>query len=152
MGYSHHDAISVTGTGGFAVGSKVDGETRIIDSSGNISDGNGIQQNVSQGVMSLAQQTDGGTGWHIAPYDCDVTGYVCLSVSSGTGRVVSVAHGSVGDDLMAWSGGTTGTIGVVIALTASAVPSLTAQEPFRLVVGTCATAQLSSVTLVLTKT
>ena len=54
-------------------------------------------------------------------------------------------------------GGATGfiigpTIGKVIAMTASAVPSLTANEVFRVVQATCATSQVTGVTIVLTKT
>jgi len=151
MGYTHHEAISATGTGGFAVGAK-GSETRIITEDGDIYDGDGVIQNTAQGVITTTS-TDGGTTWHVAPYACDVTAYVTASVSSGTGRTVSVVHGSAGDNVCSAAiGGASGTVGVVFTMTASAVPSLTALEPFRVVQTTCATAQVSGVTIVLTKT
>ena len=155
MGYTHHDKISVVTA--LAVGSSTAGETDIIDGSGNITVAGtltgsaGVSYDTSQGVMNF-WGTDGTTHWACAPYACDVSGYVILSVSSGTGRTVSVIHGSAGDNAMMWSGGVTGTIGKVIAMTASAVPSLTALEPFRVVISTAGTAQLTGVTLILTKT
>jgi hypothetical protein len=162
MGYTHHDAISVTGSGGIAVGSASAGESVVINTAGaltlagaitatgDITIG-GVQQNTAQGVLQTAS-TDGGTTWHVSPYACNITASVALSVSSGTGRVVSVVHGSAGDNAASWAGGASGTIGAVKAMTASAVPSLTAGEVFRVVQASCATAQISGVTIVLTKT
>lgn len=105
-----------------------------------------------QGVIT-ANSTDGGTTWHVAPYACDIAANVGFSVSSGTGRVVSVAHGSAGDNALATAvTGALGTVGKVVAMTASAVPSLTSGEVFRVVQATCATSQVCGVTIVLTKT
>lgn len=88
-----------------------------------------------------------------APYACDLSAHVQTMVSSGTVQVVSVAHTSGGDNALSLAFGTTGTVGVAQALTASAVPSATAGEVMRfVVVGCTVTAQLYGITLVLAKT
>ena len=92
------------------------------------------------------------TQWGVAPYACTVAGYVAWSVSSGTGRVVAVAHGSAGDNALSTGAtGVTGTIGAVVAMTASADTTLSAGEVFRVTSASCATAQPVGVTIILTK-
>ena len=93
------------------------------------------------------------TFWWRAPFACNLSGYVIYSVSSGTGRTVSIAHGSAGDNALATgTAGVTGTIGIAVAFVASASASATAGETMRIVTTTCATGQNYGVCLVLTKT
>ena len=160
MGYTHHDKISVVN--GLAFGSATAGETVVMDSTGNVTVAGtltgsaGVSYDTNQGVMSFATILAAGSSttiWFVAPYACDITGYCSYVVSSGTGRTVSIAHGSAGDNVCATAtAGATGTIGVVVGMVASAVPSAMAQEVMRVVTTTCATAQTYGVTLVLTKT
>ena len=93
------------------------------------------------------------TTWFVAPYACNISGWVALAISSGTGRIVSIAHGSAGDNAMATADtGVSGTVGTVITMAASASASATAQEVMRVVTTTCATAQTYGVTLLLART
>ena len=159
MGYTHFNKLS--STNGYAVGS-AGSETEIVDSSGNITcpaaltGSAGVSYDTNQGVLNFETTLAAGSStvmWFVAPYACNITGYCAFAVSSGTGRTVAVAHGSAGYNAVAIPAtGTTGTIGKVITMTASAVPSATAQEVMRIVTSTCATAQSYGVTLVLTKT
>jgi len=107
-------------------------------------------------VLTWTVVNAAGTGltmWWRAPFACDISGHVIYAVSSGTGRTVAVAHTSAGDNALATAtAGVTGTIGVVVALAASAVPSATAGEIMRITTTTCATAQAYGVTIVLAKT
>lgn len=155
MGYTHYNSISVTGTGGFAVGSATAGETRIIDSSGDTYKPSGTQLSTKEGVMNFylsGSSTAAQVQWGVAPYDCSVEGYVAWTVSSGTGRVVAVAHGSAGDNaLSTGTTGVTGTIGAVVAMTASADTTFSAGEVFRITCTSCATAQPVGITVILTK-
>ena len=155
MGYTHHDAISATGTGGIAVGAK-GSETRLIDSDGKFYKASGTQLDTAEGILNFNIVNAAGTGitqWFVAPYAATISANVTLSVSSGTGRTVAVVHGSAGDNALGLAAtGATGTIGKVVALTASVVPTCTASEPMRIVTSTCATAQLYGVTLTFTKT
>jgi len=91
------------------------------------------------------------TQYFTAPYACTLSGYVNFQVSSGTGRSVSVAHGSAGDNaLYTATQVTTGTIGVSVAFTASATATVTAQEVIKVTCTSCATAQVYGVTIVMT--
>lgn len=94
------------------------------------------------------------TYWWRAPYACNLSGYVIYGVSSGTGRTVSVAHGSAGDNALATgTSGVTGTVGIAVAFVASASASATAGETMRfVVVGSTVTAQQFGICLVLAKT
>jgi hypothetical protein len=94
------------------------------------------------------------TKWIVAPpFAASLSGKVVCSVSSGTGRLVAVAHGSAGDDAIAIPAtGVTGTIGAVVTMVASATATCTASECLRLVTGSCATAQVYGVTVVFAKT
>ena len=154
MGYTHFDGVSV-GSTGLAVGTRTAGETQIIDSSGNVYKPSGTQLNTAEGVVNFAAvlaAASATTIWWVAPYACNLAGYVSLAVSGGTGRVIAVAHGSGGDNAVATATlGASGTIGVVVSMAASAVPSATALEPMRITIASCATAQTYGVTLVLTK-
>ena len=149
VGPAGSESVVISTAGAVTVAGAVTATGDITTSGDIIADG--VVQNEAQGVMTVAT-TDGGTSWHVAPYACNVTGYVGLSVSSGTGRVISVVHGSAGDNALSIATGATGTIGKVLAMTASAVPSFTAGEIFRVVQATCATAQVSTCTIIMTKT
>jgi hypothetical protein len=93
------------------------------------------------------------TYWIRAPWACNLSGYVIYGVSSGTGRTVSVAHGSAGDNALATeTAGVSGTVGVAVLFVASASASATAGETLRIVTTTCATAQNYGVMLVMAKT
>lgn len=93
------------------------------------------------------------TIWWTAPYACNISGRVVYAVSSGTGRTVSVAHGSAGDNALATAtAGVSGTVGAVVAMVASASASATAWETMRIVTTTCATAQTYGITLLLART
>ena len=156
MGYSHFDGIAVTGSSGLAVGSATAGETVIIDSSGNIYDGGSVQQNTAQGVMQhswVTASTAAASDYYFtAPYACSVSGYVNFAVSSGTGRIVAVAHGSAGDNALATASGVTGSIGASVAMTASADVTFTAGEVMKCSLASCATTQTEvGLTVMLTK-
>lgn len=85
-----------------------------------------------------------------APYACTVAGNVVMTVSSGTGRVVSVAHGSAGDNALATAAtGVTGTVAKLVTMAASADVTMTANEIMKVTCATCATAQVYGVTLTL---
>lgn len=104
-------------------------------------------------VPMVMSSTAAVTYWWRAPYACTLSGYVVYGVSSGTGRVVSVAHGSAGDNALATgTAGVTGTVGIAVAFVASASASCTAGEVMRIACTSCATVQNYGVTLVLAKT
>jgi hypothetical protein len=156
MGYTHHSRIS--STNGYSVGAK-GSEQVIVDGSGSITtSGNlpvgGVQQNTAQGAIVLllaGVSTAAQTEWGIMPYACNVSGYVVLSVSSGTGRAVTVEHGSAGDvALTTGAQGVSGTIGAVLTFTSGTV-AFTAGEAYRVAMTSCATAQPVGVTIILTK-
>jgi len=86
-----------------------------------------------------------------APYACTISANVIMTVSSGTGRVVSVAHGSAGDNALATAvTGVTGTVAVLVAMAASADATCTANEIMKVTCTTCATAQVYGITLKMT--
>ena len=108
----------------------------------------------SEGVttVNLAQATTATVDYYIvAPYAASMSGYVVLSVSAGTGRVVTVNAGSAGAELGTTAiTGVTGTIGAVIAFTGSA--NVTAGQSLRVNLASCATAQVqAALTIVWTK-
>jgi hypothetical protein len=156
MGYTHFNRLS--STNGYSIGA-AGSESEVIDSSGNITAADiavtgayssSAGNTVGQACLSVTS-TDGGTDWITAPFAATITAYAALTVSSGTGRVIAVVHGSAGDNAVAMpTQGVTGTIGKVVTFTASAVPTCTAQEVMRVVQATCATAQVSAVTVVFT--
>lgn len=162
MGYTHHDAIAVTGTGGLAFGTATAGETRVIDSSGNITVAGtltgsaGVSYDTYQGVMTHAWVTASTavapSYYYTAPYACSVAGYVNFAVSSGTGRIVAVSHGSAGDNALATASGISGSIGASVAMTASADVTFTAGEVMKCSLASCATVQTEvGLTILLTK-
>jgi len=86
-----------------------------------------------------------------APYACTVSGNVVMTVSSGTGRVVSIAHGSAGDNALATAvTGVTGTVAKLVTMAASADVTMTASEIMKVTCATCATAQVYGVTMKMT--
>jgi hypothetical protein len=108
----------------------------------------------SEGVISIAiaQATTAAVDVYLpAPYAASLSGYAVFSVSSGTGRVVTVNDGSAGAELGTTAiTGVTGTIGAVIAFTGSA--NVTAGQALRINLASCATAQVQvGLTLALTK-
>lgn len=108
----------------------------------------------SEGVMliNIAQATTATVDTYItAPYAASLSGYVALSVSAGTGRVVTVNAGSAGAELGTTAvTGVTGTIGAAVAFTGSA--NCSAGQVLRVNLASCATAQVqASLTLILTK-
>jgi len=91
------------------------------------------------------------TTYFTAPYACTLSGYANFAISTGTGRTVSVAHGSAGDNVMATATQvTTGTIGVAVAMAASATATVTAAEVIKVTCTSCATAQVYGVTVIMT--
>ena len=108
------------------------------------------------GVMVFSYTAAAGvanTWWFVSPYACNISGWVSFGVSSGTGRTVAVVHGSAGSNAIATAEQvTTGTVGVAVTLTASATPSMTAQEVMRVTSTSCATAQSYGVTILLART
>jgi hypothetical protein len=110
MGYTHHDAISITGTStarGYAVGSATVGETIVITAAGvhKSSAGGAIPLGVSIAVPISADNT---VNYSVAPIAGAVTGYVSWGVSTGTVHSVVIKSGSAGSAITS-----TGTIGVV---------------------------------------
>jgi hypothetical protein len=86
-----------------------------------------------------------------APYACTISANVVMTVSSGTGRVVSIAHGSAGDNALATAvTGATGTVALTVAMAASADVTCTASEIMKVTCATCATAQVYGVTMKMT--
>ena len=168
----------VSGVNGVFIGSATAGETRIADSTGlyvgtgtgssnyRVAGTAGVYKVVGSSTVNIATQeglmtipivmasTAAVTTWIVAPpYAATMTCDVGLAISSGTGRIVSVTHGSAGNDALALAAqGASGTIGVVVAMTASAVPTCSASEILRVVAGSCATAQTYGVTITFTKT
>lgn len=92
--------------------------------------------------LSIAQATTAAVDTYmVAPYNASFSGYVVFSVSSGTGRVVTVNAGSAGAELGTTAvTGVTGTLGAVVALTGSA--NVTAGQALRINLASCATAQV----------
>ena len=101
-------------------------------------------------VVAAAGAT--GTFYITVPSACTIgSGYLNCSVSAGSGRSMTVSHGSAGDDLMAVATFTSnGTIGVAIAFTASATTTVTAAEVLKVSWTSCATAQHYGITMVMT--
>jgi hypothetical protein len=139
MGFTHFD--KVCGVNGVYVGAK------------------GSETGVFAGTSVLVNVTEASTAantqYIVAPIAGAVTGYAALSVSAGTGRVVSVALGSAGDNLCATAvTGVTGTIGASVVMSASSGGNTcTAGQALRVVLASCATAQVQvGVTVVFTPT
>jgi len=105
----------------------------------------------SQFIPIVAAAGSAITMYFTAPYACTFSGFLNTHVSTGTGRSVSIAHGSAGDDIMAVAAFVTnGTVGVSVAFTASATATVTANEVVKVSCTSCATAQVYGVTIVMT--
>ena len=160
MGYTHHKGISLTDEG-LAVGA-AGSESVVMNSAGDITvvgtltGSAGTSYDTSHAVVSILLAPAAAaaqTVYFTSPYACDIAAVCNFGVSSGTGRTVSVVHGSAGDNAFATtSTGVTGTVGVAVTMTASALPSATSGEILSITSTTCATAQEFGVTLTLTKT
>ena len=165
MGYSHFNGLAVTGSSGLAVGTASAGETRVMSSSGAITAPAGAAITGSSGVTHESLEQAGiithmfnqastatlTSVYYTAPYACNVSGYVTYSLTGGTGRLVSVAHGSAGDDALALSSNT-GAL-AQLALTASANVAFAAGDSIRVHFDSCGTAQTYvGLTILLTKT
>lgn len=158
MGITHFNKVS--GVNGVYVRSATAGEIKVADADGiykAVSGTTTVNISGSEGVVShfwtLASTALGTAAYYTAPYACNVAGYVNFTVSSGTGRVVAVAHGSAGDNALATASGVTGSVGASVAMTASADTTFTAGEVMKFTVASCATAQgMVGLTVILTKT
>jgi len=144
MGYTHHDGISATGSGGFAVGAK-GSELEVIDSSGHVTGSENVVFNVA------AHGTIG--AYIVAPFDlkmdacyADVSGgtlgegvvlQLFANDTAGTALCTAIAIGaSTGT-----AGSSTVTVGTLSTATVSALSSI-------VVLATSATAVTTNVTLV----
>ena len=155
MGYTHHDAISITGSGGIAVGSATAGETVIVTQGGVHQTSLGTSL---LGVVPVAVTLTGAgtTAYASAPIAGNVTGYANYAVSTGTGRAISVSTGSAGADLCATGAvGVQGLIGASVTMTASSGGNtVTEGQVISVAMATCATAQTGRnvVTIIFTPT
>ena len=147
MGYTHHDSLSTTGSGGFAVGSASAGETQVIWPSGNAKQT--IQTNLWP-VTTAAANT-----YITAPIAGTVAAFVNYSVSAGTGRAVTVVVGSAGAILMDTGAvAANATIGVpVVTTNSSGTTTIDADASIRVALESCGTAQVNvACTIVITPT
>jgi hypothetical protein len=141
LGYTHHDAISVTGSGGLAGGS-AGSESQVIWPSGD------KIENIHVNIMPVT--TGAANFYTIAPVAGTVSAISSYSVSAGTGRAVTVTVGSAGAILMDTGAvAANGTIGVPVAMTnSSGTTTIASGASMKVAIASCATAQVQVACLI----
>jgi len=143
MAYTHFNAISVTGSGGFAVGSRTAGESVVISTAGAVTvagaitctgaitasgeitaSGVNLNNENSTIVQTLVWASTATQSWYTAaPVAGTITkGYLVHPVASGTSNAVAVLDGTAGAAVLSFAAtvGTVGTIQTVAATGAAA--------------------------------
>ena len=109
------------------------------------------RQNAELGCLHFSMIGTGAvTQYFVAPYNCTLSGYVCLGVSAGTGRIVTIGHGSAGANALTIAATvSSGTPGVKVAFTTS-LATVAAAEIMRVTCTAENTAQAHGVTVIMT--
>lgn len=127
MSYTHHNSISVTGSGGYAVGSKVDGETVVIDTGGGVtcsgalttSSGAVVSDDNSNITFTYVWNTTATQSWYCStPVAGNVShGYLTHQVAAATTGKIEVLNGTAGAAILTFpnSVGTVGSVQTVAA-------------------------------------
>jgi len=142
MGYSHFNAISVTGSGGFAVGSRTAGESVVISTAGDLTlagaitatgevTASGVNLNNENAtiVTTLTWASTATQSWYVcAPVAGNITkGYLVHPVAAATSNAVAVLHGTAGAGILSFAV-TAGTIGTITAASATGTVAVTQGE------------------------
>jgi len=153
MGYSHHDSISVTGSGGFAVGSATAGESVVISTAGNITVAGSVTATgavTSEGVNlndsnctfcnTFTWSTTATQSWYtVAPVAGNIsTGYLVHPVATGTSNKVEVLHGTAGAAILTFAAAAA-TVGTITTDTATGTVAVTAGELLKVTMTASAT-------------
>lgn len=153
MGYTHFDSVAVTGSGGFAVGSRTAGESVVISTAGALTlagaitatgevTASGVNLNDENAtiVQSLVWASTATQSWYtVAPVAGNVTkGYLVHPVASGTSNAVAVSHGTAGAAFLSFSA-TVSTIGTITTASATGTVAVTQGELIKVTMTAAAT-------------